>query len=617
MQLGNITTAAGAVSVPLTVSGFNNVGSVLLKIDYNASSLSFSSVTTTLSGVSFTAAASNGVLSISWFDQSGKTPIPITSGTLLTLNFTFNGVASSLAFDTVNSEISNDSGVKINGITYSNGSIQGSVSNPTVTLVNTPGAIDSVVSVPLTVQNFSNIGAISLKIAYNSSALSFVSISNAPAGRNFTASAANGILSISWFDQSTDTPMNFANQTLLDVNFKYNGGNGSLSFNTTSCQISNESGVALTNVVYVNGAVSSAGPAITIANVISPIGTVIVPVTVTKMSGIGAISLVIDYNASLLTNATLINPYSGLTFTSNAKNGEFLVSWFDQSGGNAPFNADSAVLFDLSFNYTGGTDPLSFDLTQSQFATGTGTILNNVTFNNGSVKLGSAPTLSLPNATAVLNNSVSIPVSFKQFKAIGAISLKIQYNASVLNFTGITNVPGGKTFTYNESNGIITLSWFDQTGGNSSITADSATLVNLNFVYLGGSTSLTFLGSASQVADSAGDVIAGVVFINGSVSVINSVITHSGIPKVYALSQNYPNPFNPSTNINFDLPKESKVVLKVYNILGQEVATLVNRAMVAGSYTFQFTDKNLSSGIYIYRLQAGDFTLTKKMTLLK
>ena len=93
LQLGNITTAAGAVSVPLTVSGFNNVGSVLLKIDYNASSLSFSSVTTTLSGVSFTAAASNGVLSISWFDQSGKTPIPITSGTLLTLNFTFNGLA--------------------------------------------------------------------------------------------------------------------------------------------------------------------------------------------------------------------------------------------------------------------------------------------------------------------------------------------------------------------------------------------------------------------------------------------------------------------------------------------------------------------------------------------
>jgi len=83
------------------------------------------------------------------------------------------------------------------------------------------------------------------------------------------------------------------------------------------------------------------------------------------------------------------------------------------------------------------------------------------------------------------------------------------------------------------------------------------------------------------------------------------------------LYQNYPNPFNPSTTINFDVPKESKVVLKVYNILGQEVATLVNEKMVAGSYSYQFSEGNLSSGMYIYRLQAGDYTLTKKMTLLK
>jgi len=100
-------------------------------------------------------------------------------------------------------------------------------------------------------------------------------------------------------------------------------------------------------------------------------------------------------------------------------------------------------------------------------------------------------------------------------------------------------------------------------------------------------------------------------------NIVAGIAKKDGIPTTYALYQNYPNPFNPSTTINFDVPKESKVVLKVYNILGQEVATLVNEKMVAGSYSYQFSEGNLSSGMYIYRLQAGDYTLTKKMTLLK
>ncbi len=91
----------------------------------------------------------------------------------------------------------------------------------------------------------------------------------------------------------------------------------------------------------------------------------------------------------------------------------------------------------------------------------------------------------------------------------------------------------------------------------------------------------------------------------------------SGQPKVFSLYQNYPNPFNPSTNIDFAIPKESKVILKVYNLLGQEVATLVNQELTIGRYKYQFIADRLSSGIYIYRLQAGDHIFIKKMTLLK
>ncbi len=89
------------------------------------------------------------------------------------------------------------------------------------------------------------------------------------------------------------------------------------------------------------------------------------------------------------------------------------------------------------------------------------------------------------------------------------------------------------------------------------------------------------------------------------------------IPASYTLQQNYPNPFNPSTTIKFSIPKSGNVRLVVYDILGKEVATLVNNFLNAGQYNFQFNAANLASGIYLYRLEAGNFTQTNKMLLMK
>ena len=88
-------------------------------------------------------------------------------------------------------------------------------------------------------------------------------------------------------------------------------------------------------------------------------------------------------------------------------------------------------------------------------------------------------------------------------------------------------------------------------------------------------------------------------------------------PNSFSLPQNHPNPFNPLTNITFHLPYSEFVELKVYNILGKEVATIVTNKLNQGNHTYTFDEKNLADGIYYYRIHAGDFQDVKKMVLIK
>jgi|GEM_PF-2246054 len=85
----------------------------------------------------------------------------------------------------------------------------------------------------------------------------------------------------------------------------------------------------------------------------------------------------------------------------------------------------------------------------------------------------------------------------------------------------------------------------------------------------------------------------------------------------FSLNQNYPNPFNPNTKINFTIPKTEAVYLKVYDLLGREVKSLVSETLTQGEYQVDFDAKNLSSGMYYYSLRAGDFVAVKKMVLVK
>lgn len=118
-------------------------------------------------------------------------------------------------------------------------------------------------------------------------------------------------------------------------------------------------------------------------------------------------------------------------------------------------------------------------------------------------------------------------------------------------------------------------------------------------------------------------------YINGLNTEVTTAATHfiddqvsvnqisSIVPNEFKLSQNYPNPFNPTTKINFSLPKPGNVSLKVYDVSGKTVATLVNEKLKAGVFEYEFSGAGLSSGIYFYRITANEFVETKRMILVK
>jgi hypothetical protein len=91
----------------------------------------------------------------------------------------------------------------------------------------------------------------------------------------------------------------------------------------------------------------------------------------------------------------------------------------------------------------------------------------------------------------------------------------------------------------------------------------------------------------------------------------------SSLPQNFVLEQNYPNPFNPSTTINYAIPIASNVSISVYNIMGKRITELINKPHNAGYHTVMFDAANLASGIYIYTIQAGNFSQTRKLTLIK
>ncbi len=159
-------------------------------------------------------------------------------------------------------------------------------------------------------------------------------------------------------------------------------------------------------------------------------------------------------------------------------------------------------------------------------------------------------------------------------------------------FTGINNGPSFVAKTTDGGN-----TWIDETPKDEYLGFESISIINDSIGYL------------------VGDFGRYYTTDNGGITFVdeyNNTSVHQ-----FLLSQNYPNPFNPTTTIQYAIPKESFVTIKVYDVLGKEIATLVNERKSAGNYSVDFNSSNLPSGVYFYRMQAGSFISTKKFVLLK
>jgi hypothetical protein len=185
------------------------------------------------------------------------------------------------------------------------------------------------------------------------------------------------------------------------------------------------------------------------------------------------------------------------------------------------------------------------------------------------------------------------------------------------------------SFNGSNDNGNVVLNWLTASELNNNgfeVERKSGTenFVKIAFVQGNGTTSEANSYSFTDVNVASGSYSYRLrqIDFDGTVSFSNIVNVEVGVPGKFNLSQNYPNPFNPSTKISISLPVESRVSLKVFDILGQEVFSQLNQNYTAGSHTISFDGSSLNSGVYFYRVDASgvngnDFSSVKKMILTK
>jgi hypothetical protein len=192
-------------------------------------------------------------------------------------------------------------------------------------------------------------------------------------------------------------------------------------------------------------------------------------------------------------------------------------------------------------------------------------------------------------------------------------------------YTGLIGIPVELTsFTANVVEKNVTLNWITATETNNSGFEIQRSLDNSNFVKIGFLSGAGTTTELTRYSYQDNDLENGMYYyrlkqidFDGTFSFSDVIQADVNTKLDFTLYQNYPNPFNPSTTIKYQIPNSSKVLLKVYNILGKEIATLVNETKEAGTHSVNFDASSLASGVYIYKISSNESVQTKRMILVK
>jgi hypothetical protein len=661
--------AGESVQVPVDVDAFNDIGAVTLVVTYDSDVLTFNGLENAARPQFEANVPSEGELRISWFDQSGTNPINLGTGKLLDMNFAYSSGSTTLTFDEGQSEIANAQATPIE-VNYEAGRVASTIGEVALGSV-TDASLGQTITIPVSAQGFtSSIGSASLSIAFDADVLQFEALSD-QSGLNLSAgSPQEGIVNVGGFSTDGVTP----DGEIAQLEFTYYGGSSTL--NLSDSEVTDTTGADLPTQ-FTSGAVSGVEPTVSLSSENAVLGdTLSVPVQVENLTNVGAVSLSIEYNGAVLSFVGSANNNFGDELQiDNPSAGVLNIGGFNTAGADL-----TDQLVDLQFAATAaGTSPLTFDVANSEVTNPSGTAYN-VAFGdgevsvteglllgdvnaNGSVDAGDATLVlrSLVDAVSLSSaqqeaadvdgdgeptaadasfilqfvvgsidqfpaqasasvkagdratgalelgapmsreeqNQVVVPVQLSDVNgSLTAAELSLSYDASAFGVEAVQTVfPSEWTAVHNvkDGEGVVKIA----AAGTSSLA--EGTIARITLTSLEGSDP-TLRGEAR---------------LNGQATQTISATPTAQTPEAVTLDASYPNPFTTSTTISYGLPDDTEVTLEVFNILGQKVATLVDGKQSAGRHEVVLDASNLSSGTYLYRVEAGGVTKSGRMTVVK